>query len=90
MGSVQLALDGLDRLVASLEEHGSMPAIEAARVLFASRSIPAALASSLLAEVCAADSRIVCTAATVSLAGAPDPLLDEAESSDPLAAEPPL
>ena len=51
MGSVQLALDGLDRLVASLEEHGSMPAIEAARVLFASRSIPAGLASSLLAEV---------------------------------------
>ena len=56
-----------------------MPAIEAARVLFASRSIPAGLASSLLAEVCAGDSRIVCTTATVSLAGAPDPLLEEAE-----------
>ena len=79
MGSVQLALDGLDRLVASLEEHGSLPAMEAARLLFASRSIPAGLASSLLAEVCAGDSRIVCTAATVSLAGAPDPLLEEAE-----------
>ena len=79
MGSVQLALDGLDRLVASLEEHGPLPAMEAARVLFASRSIPARLASSLLTEVCAGDSRIVCTAATVSLAGAPDPLLEEAE-----------
>jgi DNA polymerase III epsilon subunit family exonuclease len=76
---VQLALDGLDRLVASLEEQGSLPAVEAARLLFASRSIPVGLASSLLTEVCAGDSRIVCTGATVSLAGAPDPLLDEAE-----------
>jgi DNA polymerase III subunit epsilon len=76
---VQLALDGLDRLVASLEEEGSLPAVEAARLLFASRSIPAGLASSLLTEVCAGDSRIVCTGATVSLAGAPDPLLEEAE-----------
>jgi DNA polymerase III subunit epsilon len=79
MGSVQLALDGLDRLVASLEEYGSLPAMEAARLLFASRSIPAGLASALLAEVCAGDSRILCTGATVSLAGAPDPLLEEAE-----------
>jgi DNA polymerase-3 subunit epsilon len=76
---VQLSLDGLDRLVDSLEERGSLPAVEAARLLFASRSIPVGLASSLLAEVCADDSRVVCTGATVSLAGAPDPLLDEAE-----------
>jgi DNA polymerase III subunit epsilon len=76
---VQLALDGLDRLVASLEEQGSLPAVEAARLLFASRSISVGLASSLLTEVCADDSRIVCTGATVSLAGAPDPLLEEAE-----------
>jgi DNA polymerase-3 subunit epsilon len=76
---VQLALDGLDRLVALLEERGSLPAVEAARLLFASRSVPVELASSVLTEVCAGDSRIVCTAATVSLAGAPDPLLEEAE-----------
>jgi DNA polymerase III epsilon subunit family exonuclease len=76
---MQLALDGLDRLVASLEGQGSLPAVEAARLLFASRSIPVGLASSLLTEVCAGDSRVVCTGATVSLAGAPDPLLDEAE-----------
>src|SRR5262249_14845894 len=76
---MQLALDGLDRLVASLEEQGSLSAVAAARLLCASRSIPAGLASSLLSEVCAGDSRIVCTGATVSLASAPDPLLDEAE-----------
>jgi len=76
---VQLALDGLDRLVSSLEERGPLPAVEAARLLFATRSIPVGLASSLLAEVCAGDSRIVCAGATVLLAGGPDPLLDEAE-----------
>jgi DNA polymerase III subunit epsilon len=78
-GWVQLALDGLDRLVALLEERGSLLSVEAARLLFASRAIPAGLASSLLTEVCAGDSRIVCTGATVALAGAPDPLLEEAE-----------
>jgi len=76
---MQLALDGLDRLVASLEEQGSLSPVEAARLLFATRSIPVGMASSLLSEVCAGDSRIVCTAAAVSLAGAPDPLLEEAE-----------
>jgi DNA polymerase-3 subunit epsilon len=76
---VQLALDGLDRLVAALEERGPLPAVEAARHLFASRSIAAGLASSLLSEVCAGDSRIVCTGTTVFLAGAADPLLEEAE-----------
>jgi DNA polymerase-3 subunit epsilon len=76
---MQLALDGLDRLVESLEEQGSLSATEAARLLFASHSIPVGLASSLITEVCAGDSRVVCTGATVSLAGAPDPLLEEAE-----------
>jgi DNA polymerase III epsilon subunit family exonuclease len=76
---MQLALDGLDRLVASLEEQGALPAVEAARLLFATRTIPVGLASSLLAEVCAGDSRILCTGTTVALAGAPDPLLEEAE-----------
>ncbi|MGZ4412510.1 MAG: exonuclease domain-containing protein, partial [Gaiellaceae bacterium] len=76
---VQLALDALDRLVASLEERGSLPALEAAQVVFATHSMPVGLASSLLQEVCAGDSRVVCTRATVSLAGVPDPLLEEAE-----------
>jgi len=76
---VQLALDGLDRLVAALEEQGSLPAVEAARLLFASRSVPVGLASSLLAEVCAGDSRILFGGAAVSLADAPDPLLEEAD-----------
>jgi DNA polymerase III subunit epsilon len=78
-GVVQLALDGLDRLVDSLEERGSLQAVEAARLLFASRAIPVGLAPKLLAEVCAGDSRVVCTGTTVSLAAAPDPLLEEAE-----------
>jgi DNA polymerase III epsilon subunit-like protein len=76
---VQLTLDGLDRLVEALEERGPLSAVEAARLLFATRSIAAGLACSLLAEVCAGDSRVVCAGATVSLAGAPDPLLEEAE-----------
>jgi DNA polymerase-3 subunit epsilon len=76
---MQLALDGLDRLAAALEEQGPLPAVEAARLLFASRSIPAGLASSLLAEICADDIRIVCRGATVALANTPDPPLDEAE-----------
>jgi DNA polymerase III epsilon subunit family exonuclease len=76
---MQLALDGLDRLVAALEERGSLRDVEAAQVLFASRSIPDGLAPTLLREVCAGDSRILCTGATVSLAAAPDPWLDVAE-----------
>jgi DNA polymerase-3 subunit epsilon len=76
---VQLALDGLDRLVTTLEERGPLLAVEAARLVFATRSIPVGLASSLLAEVCVDDSRIVCTGETVALAGAPDALLEEAE-----------
>ena len=76
---VQLALDGLDRLVAALEERGSLSVVDAARVLFATRTIPAGLASSLVAEVCAGDSRVLCTEATVALAGTLDPLLEEAE-----------
>jgi DNA polymerase-3 subunit epsilon len=77
---VQLALDALDRLVDTLEERGSLSAVEAARSLFALSSISDGLARSLLADVTAGDSRVVCTGATVSLAGRlADPLLDEAE-----------
>jgi DNA polymerase III epsilon subunit family exonuclease len=76
---VQLALDALDRLGETLEEQGPLSVCDAARSLFATSTISAGLASSLLAEVTAGDSRVVCTGATVSLAGAgPDPLLEDA------------
>jgi DNA polymerase III epsilon subunit family exonuclease len=77
---VQLALDSLDRLVETLEERGPLSAADAARSLFATSSISGGLACSLLAEVTAGDSRVVCSGATVSLAGGrSDPLLEEAE-----------
>jgi DNA polymerase-3 subunit epsilon len=77
---VQLALDALDRLVETLEERGPLSAVEAAGSLFATSSISDGLACSLLAEVTAGDSRIVCAGATVSLTGTrADPLLEEAE-----------
>jgi DNA polymerase III subunit epsilon len=77
---VQLALDALDRLVETLEERGPLTAVEAARSLFATSSISDGLACSLLAEVTAGDSRVVCTGATVSLnGGRADPLLEDAE-----------
>ena len=77
---MQLALDALDRLVDTLEERGPLSATEAARSLFATASISDGLACSLLAEVTAGDSRLVCSGATVSLTGGrADPLLDEAE-----------
>src|ERR687888_1356763 len=77
---MQLALDALDRLVEILEERGSLSAVEAARSLFATSSISTGLACSLLADVTAGDSRLVCTGATVSLTdGRDDPMLEEAE-----------
>ena len=77
---MQLALDSLDRLVETLEERGPLSASSAAGVLFATPSISEGLACSLLEEVTAGDSRIVCAGTTVSLAGdRPDPLLEEAE-----------
>jgi DNA polymerase-3 subunit epsilon len=77
---VQLSLDALDRLVETLEERGPLTAVEAARSLFATSSIPSGLACSLLAEVTAGDARLVCSGASVSLTGGRvDPLLDEAE-----------
>ena len=54
---MQLALDALDRLVDTLEERGTLSAVEAAHTLFATSSISDGLASSLLAEVTAGDSR---------------------------------
>jgi DNA polymerase-3 subunit epsilon len=77
---VQLALDALDRLVDTLEERGPLTAVEAARSLFATSSISEGLACSLLADVTAGDSRVVCAGATVALRGRQaDPLLEEAE-----------
>ena len=76
---MQLALDSLDRLVDTLEERGTLTVVEAARALFATSSIPEGLARSLLEELTAGDSRVVCTGTTVSLVGGrPDPLLEEA------------
>jgi DNA polymerase-3 subunit epsilon len=50
------------------------------RSLFATSSIPDGLACSLLADVTAGDSRLVCSGPTVSLTGhRADPFLDEAE-----------
>jgi DNA polymerase-3 subunit epsilon len=76
---MQLALDALDRLVETLEETGPLSTVEAARSLFATNSISEGLAASLLVDVTAGDSRVVCRGATVSLTGETrDPLLDEA------------
>ena len=77
---MQLALDGLDRLVDALHEQGALSMTEAARLLFATCPISDGLACSLLADVTAGDSRIACVGTSVSLAGAQqDPLLEEAE-----------
>ena len=77
---MQLALDALDRLVDTLEERGPLTAVEAARSLFATSSISDGLACSLIADVTAGDSRLVCAGTTVSLTGGHvDPLLEEAE-----------
>src|SRR5207247_7276295 len=65
--------------VETLEEQGPLTAVEAARSLFATPSISEGLAGSLLTDLTAGDSRIVCAGATVSLAGGrTDPLLEEA------------
>jgi DNA polymerase-3 subunit epsilon len=77
---MQLALDALDRLVDALEERKSLSAVEAARLLFATASVSDGLACELLAQATAGDSRVVCSGAIVTLAGArPDPTLEEAE-----------
>ena len=77
---MQLALDSLDRLVDTLEERGPLSAVEAARSLFATPSISEGLASSLLGELTAGDSRVACFGGSVALAGGhADPALEEAE-----------
>jgi DNA polymerase III subunit epsilon len=77
---VQLALDAVDRLVDHLEERGSpLDAMSAARLLFATRTIPEGLATTLVAEILAGDPRLSRIGSAVALAGQPDPLLEESE-----------
>ena len=79
--SVQLALDAVDRLVELLEERAvPLPAAEAARFLFASRSCPEGLARSLVSEIIAGDARVRLLGGGVELARErSDPLLEDAE-----------
>ncbi len=78
---MQLAFDATDRLVEALEERRApLSAVEAARVLFASRAIPEALACTLVRETVVEDARLAWLDSAVGLAGpASDPLLEEAE-----------
>ena len=77
---MQLALDAVDRLVDHLEERGSpLDAMTAARFLFATRTLPEGLASTLLSEILAGDQRLTRIGSAVALAGLPDPLLEESE-----------
>jgi DNA polymerase-3 subunit epsilon len=76
---VQLAFDSADRLVELIEERGGpLPAVSAARSLYALRSAPEALARSLLEDVVSGDARLKWFGSSVGLAGAPDPLLEQA------------
>src|SRR3954454_15469608 len=69
---VQLRLAAHDRLVELVEERrGHVAAEEAARVLFALRAAPVALARSLLEETVRADSRLAWSGDHVRLARAP-------------------
>ena len=78
---VQLALDATDRLVELLEERGRpLPAVAAARHLFAARSVPEALACSLVSDVAAGDARLRVVGTSVGLAASrSSPSLEEAE-----------
>jgi DNA polymerase III epsilon subunit family exonuclease len=69
VAAVQLRLDAADRLVELVEERRSpVPALEAARELFALTQAPAGLARSLLDEVVGADARLCWLGASVALA----------------------
>src|SRR5512132_3225837 len=66
---MQLSLDAADRLVELVEaRRGPVPADEAARVVFALASAPAALARSLLDDVVTGDVRLAWRGASVGLA----------------------
>jgi DNA polymerase-3 subunit epsilon len=69
---VQLSFDAADRLVELVEHRrGPVPAEEAARVLFALASAPAALARSLLDDVVTGDARLAWRGTSVGLAAPP-------------------
>ena len=69
---MQLSFDAADRLVELVEaRRGPVPAEEAARVLFALASAPAALARSLLDDVVTGDARLSWRGAAVGLAAPP-------------------
>ena len=78
---MQLSFDAADRLVELVEfRRGPVPAEEAARVLFALASAPAALARSLLDDVVSGDARLAWRGTAVGLAAPPgaDVLLEHA------------
>jgi DNA polymerase III epsilon subunit family exonuclease len=69
---MQLAFDAADRLVELVEERrGLVPAEEAARVLYALRDAPAALARDLLDDVVGGDSRLAWRGSGIALADDP-------------------
>src|SRR6187402_4000992 len=69
---MQLSFDAADRLVELVEaRRGPVPAEEAARVLFALASAPAALARSLLDDVVTGDTRLAWRGTSVGLAAPP-------------------
>ncbi len=69
---MQLSFDAADRLVELVEaRRGPVPAEEAARVLFALASAPAALARSLLDDVVTGDARLAWRGASVGLSAPP-------------------
>ena len=69
---MQLSFDAADRLVELIEaRRGPVPAEEAARVLFALASAPAALARSLLDDVVTGDARLAWRGTSVGLAAPP-------------------
>ena len=69
---MQLSFDAADRLVELVEaRRGPVPAEEAARVLFALASAPAALARSLLDDVVTGDARLAWRGPSVGLAAPP-------------------
>ena len=71
---MQLSFDAADRLVELVQaRHGPVPADEAARVLFALRSAPQAIARSLLEDVVVGDVRLAWRGSDVGLASAPGP-----------------
>jgi DNA polymerase-3 subunit epsilon len=78
---VQLSLGAADRLVELLEERvAPLPVEEAASVLFAARSMPAALAHELVGDAVRGDGRLRLAGGALTLARPrPDPPLEYAE-----------